>query len=88
METALLSGQPLFGAFLDYEKCFDRLPHGILLSLAGKAGMDPCILRPLAAIYSSLDRRFKVGGRLGLPFRPTNGILQGCPLSVILINLL
>ena len=50
--------------------------------------MDPRVLRPLAAIYSSLDRRFKVGGGLGQPFRPTNGIQQGCPLSVILINLL
>ena len=45
-------------------------------------------MRPLRAIYADLERRFKVGGGLVTPFRPTNGILQGCPLSVILINLL
>ena len=50
--------------------------------------MDDKVLRPLRAIYTDLERRFKVGGGLGLPFKPTNGILQGCPLSVILINLL
>ena len=88
VEEALLSNKPLTGALLDYAKCFDRLPHGILLSLARKSGMDEKVLRPLRAIYTDLERRFKVGGGLGMPFKPTNGILQGCPLSVILINLL
>ena len=88
IEEALLAGTPLTGAFLDYAKCFDRLPHGILLSLAHKSGMDSKVLRPLTAVYATLDRRFKVGGGIGTAFRPTNGILQGCPLSVILINLL
>ena len=88
IEEALLSNKPLTGALLDYAKCFDRLPHAVLLSLARKSGMDENVLRPLRAIYTDLERRFKVGGGLGLPFKPTNGILQGCPLSVILINLL
>ena len=87
VEEALLSNKPLTGAFLDYAKCFDRLPHGVLLSLAHRAGMDEMVLRPLRAIYADLERRFKVGGGIGLPFKPTNGILQGCPLSVI-VNLL
>ena len=39
-------------------------------------------------MYGSLRRRFKVGGGVGKEFRATNGILQGCPLSVILLNLL
>ena len=39
-------------------------------------------------MYSSLLRSFKVLGCLGEPFAATNGILQGYPLSVILINIL
>ena len=39
-------------------------------------------------MYSSLRRSFKVLGCLGEPFAATNGILQGCPLSVIRINIL
>ena len=78
VEEALLSHKPLTGAFLDYAKCFDRLPHGVLLSLARRAGMDELVLRPLRAIYADLERWFKVGGSIGLTFKPTKGILQGC----------
>ena len=35
-----------------------------------------------------LRRSFKIAGCLGLWWRATNGILWGCPLSVILINVL
>ena len=66
IEEALLSNKPLTGALLDYAKCFDRLPHAVLLSLARKSGMDENVLRPLRAIYTDLERRFKVGGGLGL----------------------
>ena len=34
VEDALLSGTELAGILLDYAKCFDRLPHGIMLRLA------------------------------------------------------
>ena len=34
VEEALVAGTPLSGLLLDYSKCFDRLPHGIMLQLA------------------------------------------------------
>ena len=39
-------------------------------------------------MYSQLRRKFKIKGCLGAWWQATNGILQGCPLSVIAINAL
>ena len=46
------------------------------------------MLRPLAAMYRQLRRAFRLAGALGAWWQATNGILQGCPLRVILINFL
>eukprot|EP00666_Eupelagonemidae_sp_cell4sb_P018026 gene18026-biopygen9074 len=40
VEEALLQGKPLHGIALDWEKCFDRLPHRILLWLRAEMGMS------------------------------------------------
>ena len=40
-------------------------------------------------MYSGLDRRFKFGAiGYGPSWRSTNGILQGCPISVMMLNIL
>ena len=39
-------------------------------------------------MYKQLRRAFKVAGCLGAWWQVTNGILQGCPLSTILVNVL
>ena len=46
------------------------------------------LVKPLRSLYSRLKRRFRVGPGIGKPFQSTNGIIQGCPLSVVLLNLL
>ena len=89
VEKALLQGdaRALWGFTIDFAKCFDRVPHEISLALATEWGAHDRIMRPLRAAYSTLERRFKIGGvGVGEPFRCTNGILQGCPLSVVLLN--
>ena len=43
---------------------------------------------PGGRMYKQLRRAVKVAGGLKLWWRATNGILQGCPLSVILVNVL
>jgi len=76
------------GILLDYSKCFDRLPHNIMLKLAEKTGAHARLMAPLRRIYAAIRRRFKVAGGVGKEFKATNGILQGCPLSVVLLNLM
>ena len=39
-------------------------------------------------MYHNLRRRFKFAGGVGSEFLATNGIFQGCPLSVVLLNAL
>ena len=51
-------------------------------------GMSPRILEPLRSLYKNLERRFKFGGGVGRAFGSSNGIVQGCPLSVVLLNVL
>ena len=88
VEKALLLGEPLSGISLDYSKCFDRVPVDIVFSLAEHCGFDGGVLRAMRAMYKQLRRRFSLHGSVGEEFRATNGILQGCPLSVVLLNLL
>ena len=84
----MLAGVPLHGALLDFAKCFDTLPQGILFRLAEEIGMPTRVLSPLRAMYGSLRRRFRLGASVGDEWQATNGILQGCPLSVFLLNAL
>ena len=60
----------------------------MVLRIARELGMDYRVLRALAAMYRQLRRAFRLAGALGAWWQATNGILQGCPLSVILIHLL
>ena len=73
---------------VDYVKCFNLIPQTVVLALTLELGMDPGTCRALGAMYKQLRRAFKIVGGLGLLRQPTNGILQGCPLSVILVNVL
>ena len=76
------------GMSIDYVKCFDLIPQEVVLALALELGMDPVTCLALQAMYKQLCRAFKVAGALGSWWRATNGILQACPLSVILVNVL
>ena len=88
LELARITGLRVTGYGLDYKKCFDLVPQRIALRLAKEFGMNAGVLRAARAMYKQLRRAFKIAGCLGEWLRATNGILQGCPLSVIFINLL
>ena len=86
VEKALLQNRPLHGAMLDIRKCFDSVPWSIAFGLLKDMGLDARITRPLEAMYRTLQRRLRVAGTVGQAFVATNGILQGCALSVLVIN--
>ena len=73
---------------IDYKKCFDLITQAIVLRVAAELGLAPAVCRALGAMYRQLRRSFKIAGCLGLCWQGTNSILQGCPLSVILVNVL
>ena len=67
---------------------FRSHPQAVVLALTLELGMDPGTCRALGAMYKQLRRAFKVAGALNLWWQATNGILQGCPLSEILVKVL
>ena len=88
LELARATGRSMSGAGLDYKKCFDLVPQRIALRLAQEFGMALGALRAARGMYRQLRRAFKVLGCLGDWGQATNGILQGCLLSVVFINML
>ena len=88
LELGRLKGWTVSGMGLDYRKCFDLMPQVIVFEVCTRLGWDDEVLAALHALYCQLVRAFKLAGGLGGWWRATNGILQGCPLSVILINAL
>ncbi|KAJ9456836.1 Retrovirus-related Pol polyprotein from type-1 retrotransposable element R2 [Diplonema papillatum] len=88
MEAALLNDEDLFAVAFDYSKCFDRIPQEIMLKLVEDMGLPPSVLNAVRGMYRQLRRWFKLPAGLGKEFKATNGILQGCPLSVIFLNAL
>ena len=86
METAMLIGEPLVGAPVDFAKELDNIPTTIALAVLRRMGLDPKVLNPLTTMYAVQKRRFKVKGYLDEPFRATNGIMQGDPLSCMVLN--
>ncbi|KAJ9439363.1 Retrovirus-related Pol polyprotein from type-2 retrotransposable element R2DM [Diplonema papillatum] len=88
IEESLTNGTPLCGVALDFAKCFDRVPQALVLDLMEALGLHERVLAPLRHIYKHLRRRFRYPLGVGEMFTVTNGILQGCPISVVLINAL
>ena len=64
------------------------IPQQVVLRVALEQGMHPGTHRALSGMYTPLTHCFKIMGCLYSVFATTNGILQGCPLSVILIHLM
>ena len=86
MESAMLNGEELVGAAVDFAKAFDNVPTAIGLAILRRMGLDVRVLAPLTTMYASLKRRFKIKGFLGKMFRATNGIMQGDPLSCMVFE--
>ena len=64
------------------------MPQGIVFEVCTRLGWDTEVLVALQAMYGQLVRAFKLAGDLGDLWGTTNGIPQGCPLSVILVALM
>ena len=85
--SALVDGSDLVGMSIDWSKCVDRVPQGIAFKLAERQGAHPRVLQPLRGMCRELRMRFVMAGHVGTELAASNGIIQGCPLSVLL-NLL
>lgn len=74
------------GIAYDFRKCFDLIPIDLLFEAMCARGMSDAIIGPLKALYANLKRVFKLKGTCGDFWKATNGLVQGCPLSMIGLN--
>ena len=76
----------LIAVFLDRWKCFDLiLPH-VALNVAGKLGLPAQIVRATLGFYKEQYKLFKLGSFYGKQVMCTNSAVQGCSMSVLMVN--
>ena len=78
-------GQVAAGLSYDLRKCFDTGPINLSLDIFRQRGADSGVLRALTGFYDAHHKYFKIDGFYAKKFTAANGILQGCPLSMLLL---
>ena len=76
------------GLSYDMKKCFDTLPIQLTLAIARHRGMSLNVLQAVAGFYSAHRKWYRVDGSFTSPMRPSNGLIQGCPMSMLLLTCL
>lgn len=87
LETAADSKSNFVGGITyDFKKCFDLIPPQFLFEALQARGMSQRIIGPLRHLYANIHRVFKLRGACGNFWTSSNGLVQGCPLSMIGLN--
>ena len=69
---------------LDQEKAFDRVDWPFLFAALAKMGFGGNFIRWVRLLYTDVRSSVPVNGYTSRPFKPSRGVLQGCPLSPLL----
>ena len=86
LEDAQRSGHFVAGISFDLQKCFDTIPFNLALDVFLIRCADSRIVQTLRAFYSQHIKKFKLEGHFPADFKPCCGIVQGCPLSMLLLT--
>ena len=79
--------KPLYLAFLDIRKAFDRVPRALLWRKLHSLGIRGKLLRVIIDQYTDTRGCVRVGDLLSRKFRIDTGVIQGSKLGPILFNL-
>ena len=88
LKAAISGKDGTSGGSVDLSKCFDRVRLEAVLPIAKSLGMPEKLARIIEKFYQDRTVRFfeqKVGARERC--KPAAGLLQGCPFSVMLLNI-
>jgi hypothetical protein len=80
--------KPVFAAFIDFRKAYDRVDRNLLWKCLQNLGVHGECLETLQNMYRVVDLRVRVDGNYGEVFQSTVGVKQGDPLSPLLFGLL
>ena len=78
--------EPFIGVSLDYTACFDRIDINLGVELLKRLGLPNAITQPLLFMYQNMQRTCRVGAACSEFFHAQSGIIQGCSMSVLILN--
>ena len=71
----------------DAEKVFDKIQHPFMIKTLQKVGIEGTYLNMIKAIYDKPTANIILNGEKLKPFPLRSGTRQGCPLSLLLFNI-
>ena len=77
---------PVYAAFLDIEKAFDRVSRPILWERLWESGIRGRLWRAARGIFSGFQGRVRANHHLTSPFSIDTGVIQGSRLGPTLFN--
>ena len=78
--------QPLWVAFIDFEKASDTIEHEAIWTALAKQGVPDGYVELLRRLYSKQQGQVKLDGGISRKFGVERGTKQGDPLSTLLFN--
>ena len=72
---------------IDSEKALDKIQHPFLIKTLQKVGIEGTYLNLIKAIYDKPTANIVLNGEKLKPFPLRWGTRQGCPLSLLLFNI-
>ena len=83
-EKHLAANKPLYIAFVDLEKAFDRVPRKVLWWALRSLGVEEWAVRVIQAMYTNVRSRVRVNGKYSEEFGVEVGVHKGSVLSRLL----
>ena len=83
-EKHLAANKPLYMAFVDLEKAFDRVLRDVIWWAMRKLGIDEWLVRLVQSMYKDMRSRVRVGDGYSEEFSVGVGVHQGSVLSLLL----
>lgn len=84
--TQLVEKRPVYIAFIDYTKAFDKVKGDKLWEIMHERGVPQHLLRATQSLYKETEIQIESGGKKSKTVMINQGVSQGCHLSPTLFN--
>lgn len=83
IELCIQQRMDFCGFSADLEKCFNNISRDVLFTLAAHVGLPPALLQPWRSHLDTFERAFEIRTSLSPTVTSTQGLPEGCSLSVV-----